>query len=73
MLCRLGFFNGVDPTTVNTMLEAELQKADLDRGRTITFDEFVPYFEFLMKQLQSRGATVMPPAQPQQYLSLIHI
>ena len=68
VLLRLGFFNGVPPQQVNQMMEAELQKADRHQvDRLITFEEFLPYFEYLMQELQRRGATVRPPAAPTQY------
>ncbi len=68
VLTRLGFFNGVPPSQINQIMEQELAKADRhQRDRLITFEEFVPYFEYLMQELQRRGGTVLPPAQPAQY------
>ena len=68
VLTRLGFFNGVPPSQINQIMEQELAKADRhQRDRLITFEEFVPYFEYLMQELQRRGGTVLPPAQPTQY------
>lgn len=68
VLMRMGFFNGVPPQQINAMMEAELQKADSHRvDRLITFEEFLPYFEYLMQELQRRGAQIRPPAQPTQY------
>ena len=68
VLTRLGFFNGVPPSQINQIMEQELSKADRNqRDRLITFEEFVPYFEYLMQELQRRGGTVLPPAQPTQY------
>jgi len=68
VLTRLGFFNGVPPSQINQIMEQELSKADRhQRDRLITFEEFVPYFEYLMQELQRRGGNVLPPAQPTQY------
>ena len=68
VLVRLGFFNGVPPQHVESIMEAELAKADsIDRDRRITFEEFLPYFEYLMHSMQQRGAHVMAPAQPAQF------
>lgn len=68
VLTRLGFFNGVPPSQISQIMEQELAKADRhQRDRLITFEEFVPYFEYLMQELQRRGGMVMPPAQPTQY------
>ena len=62
VLVRLGFFNGVPPQNVQAMMEEQMARADSSvRDRKVTFDEFVPYFEYLMHQLAQRG------------LSLIHI
>lgn len=68
VLVRLGLFNGVPPQHINAMMEAELQKADRHTvDRLITFEEFLPYFEYLMQELQKRGAQIRPPAAPTQY------
>jgi hypothetical protein len=65
---RLGFFNGIPPQQINAVMEAELQKADRQQvDRVITFNEFLPYFEYLMQELQRRGGQMRPPAAPMQY------
>ena len=56
VLVRLGFFNGVPPQNVQAMMEEQMARADSSvRDRKVTFDEFVPYFEYLMHQLAQRG------------------
>ena len=68
VLLRLGFFNGVPPQQVNQLMEAELKSADSFRAdRLISWEEFLPYFEYLMQRLEQRGVTVRPPAAPTQY------
>mmetsp|Transcript_17589 Transcript_17589/g.43443 ORF Transcript_17589/g.43443 Transcript_17589/m.43443 type:complete len:197 (-) Transcript_17589:1211-1801(-) len=68
MLCHMGFFNGVPPHEINERMEAHLMTADaIQMDRRITFDEFVPYFEYLLHEMQRRGAVLRPPAQPQQF------
>jgi hypothetical protein len=68
MLLHMGFFNGVPPHEINARMEAHLQKADrIQIDRQISFEEFVPYFEYLMQQMQQRGAVLQPPAQPTQF------
>ena len=68
VLVRLGFFNGVPPQNVQAMMEEQMARADSSvRDRKVTFDEFVPYFEYLMHQLAQRGI-VQQPAAPTQSL-----
>ena len=67
VLVRLGFFNGVPPQNVQAMMEEQMARADSSvRDRKVTFDEFVPYFEYLMHQLAQRGI-VQQPAAPTQF------
>ena len=67
VLVRLGFFNGVPPQNVQAMMEEQMARADSSvRDRKVTFDEFVPYFEYLMHQLAQRGV-VQQPAAPTQF------
>ena len=63
VLVRLGFFNGVPPQNVQAMMEEQMARADSSvRDRKVTFDEFVPYFEYLMHQLAQRGVVQQPAA-----------
>ena len=68
VLVRLGFFNGVPPQNVQAMMEEQMARADSSvRDRKVTFDEFVPYFEYLMHQLAQRGVMQQPAAPTQFY------
>ena len=68
VLVRLGFFNGVPPQNVQAMMEEQMARADSSvRDRKVTFDEFVPYFEYLMHQLAQRGIMQQPAAPTQFY------
>ena len=68
VLVRLGFFNGVPPQYVHEMMEEQMARADSSvRDRKVTFDEFVPYFEYLMHQLAQRGIMQQPAAPTQFY------
>lgn len=68
VLVRLGFFHGVPLKDCSAMMEEQMQRADNNvADRRITFDEFVPYFEYLMHELQRRGIHIQPPAQPTQF------
>ena len=62
VLVRLGFFNGVPPQNVQAMMEEQMARADSSvRDRKVTFDEFVPYFEYLITNSRSAGSCSSPP------------
>ena len=68
VLIRLGFFHGVPLKDCSAMMEEQMQRADnAVADRRITFDEFVPYFEYLMHELHRRGVQVHAPAAPTQF------
>ena len=61
VLVRLGFFNGVPPQNVQAMMEEQMARADSSvRDRKVTFDEFVPYFEYPITNCAARTCSSPP-------------
>ena len=58
VLNTLGFFQGVPPGKLDALVESEMKRANsFEKDRLISLNEFLPYFDTLMFELEQRGAS----------------